>query len=140
MDIPEDSKLQAITRKLAGILRIQDWDISVHAVSGYELAQKTGLECDTDGVSYRNVRLNTADIYLNKEKDADWYETLVHEMIHVQTVPMEHCATAYFEEPKSYFKDILENMVEKQAQVFVKIYPLSRLEKEGITDGKEKGY
>jgi hypothetical protein len=129
MNVPEEPKLKEITGKLCEILRIQDWDVSVSAVSGYEFNQKTGLECTYDGASCRRIRLNTARVYLNKETDADWYETLVHELIHIQTFPMEHCATAYFEHPQSYFDDMLENMVEKQAQVFCKIYPVGNFDK-----------
>lgn len=127
MNIPENSRLQAVVRKLCEILRIQDWDITVKAVSGYELNKKSGLDCDYDGASCRRIKLNTAEIYLNKETDTDWYETLVHELIHVQTFPMEHCATAYFEHEQNYFDDLLENMVEKQAQVFCKILPYKKL-------------
>ena len=137
MDIPEDSMLQAVARRLAEILRIQDWDITVKAVTGYELNKKTGEECTSCGVSDRYIRLNQADIYLNKEANDDWYEVLVHEMLHIQSVSLEHCAEAYFDGRHSYFTDIYENLTDKQAQIFVKIYPLARLEKEGVINGKE---
>ena len=138
MDIPEESKLQAISRKLCEILRIQDWDVTVKAVSGYEFAEKTGLGHTYDGASGRFMRLNAAHVYLNKDRDADWYEVLVHELIHVQTFPVEHCAESYFQNHQNYFDDLLENMVEKQAQVFCKLYPESNFEKEEKQDGKEE--
>jgi len=127
MDVPENDKLKEITEKLSKILRIQDWDIKVNVVSGYEFAEKTELECTCDGACCRNVRLNTAEIYLNKEKDVDWYETLIHELLHIQSTELIHCAEAYFEETHSYFTDIYESLIEKQAQIFCKIYPLEAL-------------
>jgi len=129
MNQPSQPRLDKIVIKLAKILRIQDWDIKAHAVTGYEM-NKVSDDCTNDGLSYRNVRLNTADIYLNKEKDVDWYETLIHEMIHIQTTAFLHCAVSNTQERTTYFDDLYESLIEKQAQVFCKLYPVTNFIKE----------
>jgi dephospho-CoA kinase len=129
VSIPDENKLNEIAQKLAKVLRVQDWDITVHSVTGYGINKING-DCENDGLACRNIRLNTAEIYINNEKEIDWYETLVHEMIHIQSTALINCAEAYFQETHSYFTDIYENFVEKQAQIFSKIYPLERLESE----------
>jgi hypothetical protein len=58
----------------------------------------------------------------------DWYKTLVHELIHIQTTSMVMTAIAYFEEKHSYFTDIYESMVDKQAVVFCKVYPVTNFD------------
>lgn len=109
-------------------MRIQDWDIQTYAVSGYEIAQQTeNGDSTVNGLSRRNVRLNKASIYINQENPDDWYETLVHELIHVQTTPLYYCAFSYFHKRHSYFDDIYESLVDKQAQIFCKLYPISKL-------------
>lgn len=125
-DIPSQEKLEEITKKLAEILRIQDWDINFHLVSGYEIAKETeNGDCAVNGLSYRQMRLNKADIYINKENPSNWYETLVHELIHVQINPITSTANAYFDERHTFFETTYENVVEKQAQVFCKLYPVT---------------
>jgi len=126
MNIPEQPKLDEIVKKLAEILRIQDWDIDVHVLSGYEMAKHEPNDDSTvRGLAIRDIRINKAEIYLNWENMLDWYQTLVHEMIHVQTTMMCITATAYFTENHSYFNDIYESMVDKQAVMFVKLYPVT---------------
>jgi|GEM_PF-2377538 hypothetical protein len=126
MDIPEQKKLEQVTKKLAEILRVQDWDIKTHIVSGHDIAKQTDDDNYTArGVSVRNTRSNTADIYLSTDEPGDWYETLVHELIHVQTTTLIATAEAYFEKHHSYFENIYESMVERQAQIFVKLYPVT---------------
>jgi hypothetical protein len=130
MSLPTEEKLKEIAQKLAKVLRVQDWDISVHLISGYEMDKKYS-DCTYCGTADRNVRLNTADIYLNSDSCKDtWYETLVHEMIHVQQTPLIHCTEAYFQEHRTYWNDLNEQLTEKQAQIFASIYPLERLEAE----------
>jgi hypothetical protein len=128
MSIPSKAKLKEIADKLASILRIQDWNIKIHIINGFEMNKNYG-DCTYMGMSDKNVRLNTANIYLNSDNcNEEWYETLVHELIHVQTCSVEHCANSYFQENHTYFYDLLENMVEKQAQVFCKLYPVSNFD------------
>ena len=136
MKIPEQPFLQNVVDRLSCALRIQDWDISIHVINGYEMARKFEY-CTYSGMSSKDTRLNTADIYLNVDADDDWYETLVHELLHVQSTPLVHCAIAYFQEKHSYFDDLYEQFTEKQAQMFCKIYPLETLRKE-IGDLKEE--
>jgi hypothetical protein len=124
MKIPEQSKLDEIVKKLAEILRIQDWDIETHIVSGYEMSKHTEDDDSTvEGLSVRNVRLNHADIYMNHEGEFGWYKTLVHELIHVQTTDLIYTAESYLDKKATYLSDKYESMVDKQAAIFCKLYP-----------------
>jgi len=133
MSLPTEEELRDIAKALAKILRIQDWDITVHLISGYEMDKRYN-DCTYCGMADRNVRLNIADIYLNSDNCEDeWYEALVHEMIHIQQTPLLHCTKAYFKEGRSYWDDLNEQLTEKQAQIFARIYPFERLQAEQDT-------
>lgn len=133
MSLPTEEELRDIAKTLAKILRVQDWDISVHLINGYEMDKRYN-DCTYCGMADRNVRLNIADIYLNSDNCEDeWYEALVHEMIHIQQTPLLHCTEAYFKEDHSYWDDLNEQLTEKQAQIFARIYPFERLQAEQNT-------
>ena len=133
MNLPTEETLGKIAQELAKILRVQDWNISVHLINGYEMDKRYG-DCTYAGMSDINVRLNTADVYLNSDNCGDeWYETLVHEIIHIQQTPLIHCTKAYFSENHSYWDDLNEQLTEKQAQIFTSIYPLERFQAEQNT-------
>lgn len=126
MNIPEQPKLDEVAKKLSEILRIQDWDIDVCVLSGYEIAKHEPNEDSTvRGLAIRDIRISKAEIYLNRENMLDWYQTLVHEMIHVQTTLMYLTASAYFQKEYPYFDNVYESMVDKQAVMFVKLYPVT---------------
>ena len=131
MDFPSEERMEErlneIARKLAKVLRVQDWDIKVHIINAYEMDKKYG-DCTYMGISDRNANLNTADIYINKDSCEDWYLTLVHELIHVQQTALIHCTKAYFQEEHSYWNELLEQLTERQAKAFSQIYPVERLE------------
>ena len=127
MNIPEKEKLDLIAKKLAEILRIQDWDITIKLISAYDMGNKYNDYTD-EGVSDRDIRLNTAEIYLNRDNCSDWYEVLVHELLHIQSTELIKCAEAYFQGRHTYFSDIYESLTEKQAQIFCKLYPLSNFD------------
>ena len=130
MGIPSEERLNEIAQGLAKILRVQDWDINVHVINGYEMDKRYN-DCTFCGMADRNIRLNTADIYLNSDNCEDeWYESLIHELIHVQQTPMIHCTKGYFQEDHSYWDDLNEQLTEKQAQIFASVYPYDRFEKE----------
>lgn len=117
-------KIDEIALKLAEILRIQDWDIQVHAVSGYEIAKHVSDSDSTNqGVSVRNMHLNTAQIYLNRDNCDNWYETLIHELIHVQTTMLIYTAESYIKEKSSFLDTIYESFVDRQAVIISKLYP-----------------
>lgn len=139
MNIPTQSELEVITSNLAKILRIQDWDITFHLVSGYEIAKETDGDSSINGLSVRLIRLNKADVYINRDNAGGWYETLVHELIHIQTTEMLNTANAFFDEPHTYFETIYESMVEKQAQIFCKLYPSSNFIKDNPDIFKNAG-
>ena len=135
--IPDEDTLKRVATKLIEVMRVQDWDITVHSVTGYEMYEESD-NCTIEGCSRRDVKLNTADIYLNRESCIDWYETLIHELIHVQATALIHCAENYFGETHEYFRVINEQLTEKQAQIISKLYPLNKLEEDIAVIRKKK--
>lgn len=126
MNIPEQPKLDEIVKKLSEILRIQDWDIEVHVVSGFEIAKHVSDSDSTNqGVSVRNMHLNKACIYLNRDNCEDWYETLIHELLHVQTTLFIYTAESYIKEKSSFLDTIYESFIDRQAMIISKLYPVT---------------
>jgi len=85
--IPAKETLDQIVKKLAEIMRIQDWDIELNLVNKFEMQDET--ECRTDvAACSRNRKLKTARIIINtdaEETETEWYETIIHEMYHIVT-------------------------------------------------------
>jgi hypothetical protein len=131
--IPNIDKLKEMVVKLQKIMRIQDWDISIELLSAIEMSTRFG-DCTTMGYSFRNIKLNTATISINKDNlggENEWYATLVHELFHVQSTMLMSVANAYFQKEYEYFETIYESHTEKLAQMFITIYPVTNFIKEG---------
>lgn len=134
MTIPDKKHLKKIIKALQKIMGIRDWEIDINLVTGREMANNypNDADCNTNGMSDRNVRRNYALISINKEDPEEWYDTLVHEMLHIQETIYVHAAQAYMGEHGSYYEDIHEGYVDRLTRMFVEIYPYARLLKERI--------
>lgn len=132
MNIPDKKTLKKIIKVLQKIMGIRDWEIDIKLVTGMGMANNypNDADCNTNGISDRNVRRNYALISINKEDPEDWYETLVHEMLHVQETIYVHASQAYMDKFGSYYEDIHEGYIDRLTRMFVLIYPHARLLKE----------
>ena len=133
MKIPSIKYLNKVTKILSKIMKIHDWEIEIVLLTDGEMQDKIdGGGYVTHGLSERNVRRNYARVYLNKEKvdPNGWYETLVHELLHVQETTFIHATEAYMDEHASYYEDIHESYVDTLTRMFIKLYPYDRLIKE----------
>lgn len=140
MELPSIEKLRDIVADIQKIMRIQDWDISIKLLSAREMNSQYN-DCNITGYAYRNVKLNTATIYLNKDNLGDkneWYATLIHELFHVQSTLLISTAEAYLQKEYDYFNTIYESYTERLAQMFVNIYPVSNFIKEGDDVGQSQ--
>lgn len=136
VDIPDKDILQESIKVLQKIMKIQDWDIDVELVSGREMVNKYPDDADynTQAMSDRNLRRNYALISINKENvcdvDENWYDTLVHELLHVQETEYLHAVESYMSENGTFFQNIHEQYIDKLQKMFKKIYPLQQFMKD----------
>jgi Zn-dependent peptidase ImmA (M78 family) len=128
--MPDIEKLKEIIKELQKIMRIQDWNIGIELVSGYEMT-KQGGELDDEGLAYRDIRHNKAIIYLNKELVTDgWYYVIVHEMLHIQSTMIKFTADSYFEHEHDYFNTVYEQYNDNLSRMFISLYPVTNFIKE----------
>jgi hypothetical protein len=140
MNIPSQEQLEQVTKKLAEMLRIQDWNIEISVVTGYEMNDSNSdIACWNQGYCHENIKLNYCKIYINKESSEDWYATLVHEMIHIQGAGLHHFIKKSLDEGHmDYYVDIYEQFNEKQANVFCTLYPFEKLKEDNPDIFKEE--
>lgn len=81
--IPEIEIVKATAQKLQKVLRVQDWDIQVEILNDKEMDSTCKRDYIPSGYCSRNRYFKNCTISLLKTMLDDWYETLVHEMVHV---------------------------------------------------------
>ncbi len=131
--LPSQEKLEGMIKELQKIMRIQDWDITLKLLTAREMNSQYN-DCEAMGYADRNIRLNTATICINKDnlgKENEWYETLIHELFHIQSTLLLSTANTYFQKEYDYFNTIYESYTERLAQMFVTVYPATNFIKEG---------
>lgn len=134
--LPDIEILKKTIKKLQKIMFIQDWQIDVQIITSREMAKKYPDEAsyDTQAISDRNLRRNYAKISINKEyfcdEDETWYDTLVHEMLHVQETEYIHTAEAYMDENGPFFDDAHEQYIDKLQKMFSNVYPLEKFKED----------
>ena len=136
MDTPNIDTLEKTIKVLQRIMRIQDWNIDVELISSREMVSKYPDKADfhTQAMSDRNLRRNCAAISMNKDdicdEDGTWYDTLVHEMLHVQETEYLNTAKAYMSENGTFFQTIHEQYIDKLQKMFSYVYPLEKFMKD----------
>lgn len=123
--MPTKEQIEAIIKELQKIMRIQDWDIELKLLTGLEMAKQNDDELDVDGDCYRDLNHNRAIISINKEICNDWYYTLVHELLHIQSTLLHVTANAYMGEKHSYFTVIYENFNDTVTRMFISLCPVT---------------
>lgn len=143
MDIPNKDTLEKSIKVLQKIMRIQDWNIDAELISSREIVSKYPDKADflTQAMSDRNLRRNYALISMNNEyicdEDETWYDTLVHEMLHIQETSYLNTALAYMSENGSFFQTIHEQYIDKLQKMFSHVYPLEKFMKDNLDIFKE---
>lgn len=136
MNTPNKDTLEKSIKVLQKIMRIQDWNIDVELISSREMASKYPDKADfhTQAMSDRNLRRNYAEISMNKDNICDegetWYDTLIHEMLHVQETEYFNTVKAYMSENGTFFQTIHERYIDKLQKVFSYVYPLEKFMKD----------
>ena len=136
MNIPSEEKLSEITKKLAEILRIQDWDIHVDVLSDEQFKENEY----PDGQAYSHVVrvLNTSEISLNKDFTVNWYQSLLHELVHlmfdhIEQAGINACNLTNGKISKCIDDDYMvamERTVDRVADVISKLYPVTNFIKD----------
>jgi hypothetical protein len=117
-------------------LRIQDWDITVKALSDKQFKENEY----PDGQAYNRIvrLLNTSEISLNKDCTENWYQSLIHELVHlmfdhIEQAGINACNLTSGGISKCIddnYTVAMERTVDRVADIISKIYPLERLESE----------
>lgn len=131
MNIPSQEKLEEITKKLAEILRIQDWDISVEVLSDEEFEKN---ELGDNQAHNHIVRvLNSSVISINKDETLNWYQSLIHELVHlmfdhIEQAGINACNLTNGGISKCIdgnYMVAMERTVDRVADVISKLYPVT---------------
>jgi len=136
VDTPNKDTLEKTIKVLQRIMRIQDWDIDAELISNREIVSKYPDKADfhTQAMSDRNLRRNYALISMNNEHICDegetWYDTLVHEMLHVQETSYLNTALAYMRKNGTFFQTVHEQYIDKLQKMFSYVYPLEKFMKD----------
>lgn len=138
--IPEKSVVEKIIKELQKVMRIVDIDIIYEPCTKAEMLLKTGEQNNVGYYSF-NQRRNCALVYLNIEHDenkVEWYNTIVHELFHIQTMPYRSRQVELFtfvdldaEKEKEVERDVTdyyEGVIDSLARMFVGIYPLDKFD------------
>jgi len=91
--MPTKEQIEQILTELQGVMRIQDWDVSIEIVNDREMDSIAKCEYIPGGYCYRNRHYKTAAISLNKDYEdyeKDWYSILIHELYHVVLEDMDN--------------------------------------------------
>jgi hypothetical protein len=132
--LPSREKMQKITERLQKLMRLQDWNIEIKYISARAMEEDIDdAKCLADSV--RDRRFKYAIINYNAEENQeDWYQTLVHEMTHVQTTELISFIKDIVdlmdspESVSSFYKDTITNYYEQWmnlvADEFTKVYPV----------------
>jgi hypothetical protein len=144
MAFPRQEILEKILKRLAEVMRLQDWDIELQLLTLGDLSKTYGVEAQTlRGDCTRDLKHNEAIINLNidydpsdkmgKDSENWWYKTLVHELHHITTARYERYAVEAVShlDSQSLIDNTNENMLIEYenitstfAKVFTSVYPL----------------
>jgi len=134
--IPNKATFEKVIKVLQKSMRIQDWNIGIELITSKELVNKYPNEADEDtqAISNRNLRRNYALISINTEyfcdEDENWYDTLVHEMLHIQETNYITTSQAYMSKNGTYFETIHEQYIDTLQKMFSNICPLEKFIKD----------
>ena len=132
--MPDIEKLKEIIKELQKIMRIQDWNIGIELVSGEDFNNRVD-EKFKDCQAHNEITrlLNTCYILINIDKTDNWYKSLVHELMHLAFDHLETCESLIYQlnnkqiqqSVDDVFTVALERTVERMAEIFVSVYPVT---------------
>jgi hypothetical protein len=130
MNIPSEEKLNEITKKLAEILRIQDWDIDIKTAKPLEMEEIGGYYNDQGAVNIDYIH-KFAKVRIGKDSVLDWYKTLFHELLHIQDASFyQYLKSNCDADNDSYLTKIGEQRINELAKSFISIYPVTNFIKD----------
>jgi hypothetical protein len=145
--LPPKEKIAAVVKEVQKILRITDIEVFYYHCSDAEMLKHTG---DVKNLGYfdYNIRRNCVDIFLNADmadNEKEWYDTIVHELYHVVTMPYRNRVLEIFPfvdekirgEIRRDNEDYYEAMVDNLTRIFCKIYPVTNFTCEVISDDED---
>lgn len=128
INIPSKEVLIGVVKDLQPLMGIQDWDIDIDKISVNEMTIKHEGDNKLLGDVTIKLTRNTARILIVDADTDEWYDTVVHELVHVQLYQFEHCIRAYMEKDYSYLGEISEQYVDKLTRMIVKMHPCKEVD------------
>jgi hypothetical protein len=135
--LPSKEKIEEIIKGHQKIMRLQDWTIELYLVNQYEMKDTMKADhFDHIGSCKRFPNQRLAHIRLNIDHskiDDCWYDTVVHEMLHIYTCVLEDIAANCMDRDDYSYKHFeyeTEGVNIAFERIFVSLYPVTNFIKE----------